>query len=120
VSTGRRLAALAAATVLAALDAVLREVTDRLEVDLPRVAADLGVSGVRTLTVKVWQDEPSWSAEVLYDVGYVIGEFVVARGGLAALRELIRTNGDTAAVLGLSAADFEAAWYGFVRERYLS
>jgi hypothetical protein len=44
----------------------------------------------------------------------------VARGGLGALRELIRTNGDTAAVLGRSAADFETAWYGFVRERYLS
>jgi len=29
-------------------------------------------------------------------------------------------NGDTAAVLGLSSDEFEAVWYAFVRERYLS
>lgn len=56
----------------------------------------------------------------VYEVGYLIGEFVVARGGLPALRDLIRTPGDTAAVLGLSPAQFEAAWYAYVRERYLS
>jgi hypothetical protein len=45
---------------------------------------------------------------------------VVARGGAAALRELIRTNGNTQAVLGLGASQFEAAWYAWVRERYLA
>jgi hypothetical protein len=199
-----------------AAEALLREIADRLEAELPRVSADLAISGVRPITVKVWQDEAAWSAEVLryfgrridttgyvtgpdelrvlavgqvarnavhemchslslhvnasfannprwlwetvalyenrelvdprsvsylvagrpptlaeldmdvtagrqiYEVGCVIGEFVVARGGLAGLRGLIRTNGDTASVLGLPPAGFEAAWYAFVRERYLS
>jgi hypothetical protein len=52
--------------------------------------------------------------------GYTIGEFVVARGGREALVRLIEANGDTVAVLGLSTAAFEEAWYAFVRERYLS
>jgi hypothetical protein len=199
-----------------AADSLLREIADRLEAELPRVAADLAVSGVRPVTVKVWQDEAAWGAEVqryfgrridtagyitgpdelrvlavsqvarnavhelahclslyvnptfannprwlwesvalyenrelvdprtlsylvqgrpptlaqldvdvtawrqVYEVGYLIGEFVVARGGLAGLRDLIRTNGNTLAVLGLSSAQFEAAWYAWVRERYLS
>ncbi len=197
-------------------DALLREIADRLEAELPRVAADLGVSGIRPVTVKVWQDEAAWGAEVqryfgrrietagyvtgpdelrvlavpqvarnavhelchslslyvnptfannprwlwesvalyenrelvdprtisylvqgrpptlaqldvdvtagrqVYEVGYLLGEFVVARGGAGALRELIRTNGSTSAVLGLSASQFESAWYAWVRERYLA
>ena len=56
----------------------------------------------------------------IYEVGYLIGEFVVARFGQAALTQLIRANGDTAAVLGLSAQAFQDAWYAYVRERYLS
>ena len=40
----------------------------------------------------------------VYEVGYTIGEFVVARGGQAALVRLVQANGDTAAVLGLSPA----------------
>ena len=55
----------------------------------------------------------------VYEVGYTLGEFVVARGGPAALVGLIRANGDTQAALGLSSAQFEAQWYAFVRERYL-
>jgi hypothetical protein len=58
------------------------------------------------------------SSRQIYELGYLIGEFVVARGGLPALVALIRTNGDTQAVLGLSEAAFEQAWYAFVRERY--
>jgi hypothetical protein len=54
----------------------------------------------------------------VYEVGYSIGEFVVARGGSAALVALIRTNGDTMAALGLSTPEFERAWYAFARERY--
>lgn len=56
----------------------------------------------------------------VYEVGYTIGEFVVARGGREALVRLIQANGDAVAVLGLSTRAFEEAWYAFVRERYLS
>ena len=56
----------------------------------------------------------------VYEVGYTIGEFVVATGGPEALVRLVQANGDTVTVLGLSTPDFEEAWYAFVRERYLS
>jgi len=56
----------------------------------------------------------------IYEVGYLLGEFVVERFGQGALVELIRANGDTFAVLGLSPRSFEEAWYAYVRERYLS
>ena len=56
----------------------------------------------------------------VYEVGYLIGEFVVTRFGRAAFVQLIRANGDTAAVLGLSPQGFQEAWYAYVRERYLS
>jgi len=55
----------------------------------------------------------------VYEVGYTIGEFVVARNGREGLVRLVQANGDTAAALGLSPSAFEAAWYAFVRERYL-
>lgn len=54
----------------------------------------------------------------VYEVGYSIAEFIVARWGQRALRDLIAANGDTAAVLGMSLTDFQRDWFVFVRERY--
>jgi hypothetical protein len=53
-------------------------------------------------------------------VGYLLGEFIVARYGRASFVRLIETGADLQAVLGLSNAEFEAAWESFVRQRYLS
>lgn len=53
----------------------------------------------------------------IYEVGYLLGEFIVLRWGRTGLVDLIRTNGDTA-VLGLSQADFQAAWHAHIEERY--
>jgi hypothetical protein len=53
----------------------------------------------------------------IYEVGYLLGEFIVLRWGRTGLVDLIRANGDTA-VLGLSQADFEAAWHAYIGERY--
>ena len=55
----------------------------------------------------------------IYEVGYVLGEFIVERWGHAAFLRLIQTNADVQATLGLSAQGFEAAWYEWVRQRYL-
>jgi hypothetical protein len=197
-------------------DSVLQDVASRLESRLPEFEADLSVASTRPFTVRVWQDEAAWDAEVqrvmgrrlettgyvggpdelrvlavpgvarnathelahclslhvnpsfannprwlwesvalwengelvdprslgymvegrpptlaqldadfatsrqVYEVGFTIGEFVVARAGRPGLVRLVQTNGDTAAVLGLSPSGFEAAWYAFVREKYLS
>jgi hypothetical protein len=60
----------------------------------------------------------SFSNTRVYDVGFVIGEFIVARWGSAALPGLVRRLGDTRAVLGISEVEFEREWFSFVRERY--
>jgi len=54
----------------------------------------------------------------VYDVGYSIAEFVVARWDRGALARLIASNGDTLATLGLPIADFQRQWFAFARERY--
>lgn len=52
----------------------------------------------------------------VYEVGYSIAEFVVARWGRHALTDLMAANGDTAAV-GLPQAQFEQDWFAFARQR---
>lgn len=54
----------------------------------------------------------------IYELGYLLGEFIVTRWGRAAFVELIRTNANLPSVLGLSPPEFEAAWQAFVRLRY--
>ena len=56
----------------------------------------------------------------IYQLGYMLGEFIVSRWGRPALIRLIETNADLPGVLGVSAAEFEAAWQSDVRQRYLS
>jgi hypothetical protein len=54
----------------------------------------------------------------IYDVGALIGEFVVETWGQEALVRLVRTNGDLAAVLGIDDATFVSRWMAYVRSRY--
>jgi len=54
----------------------------------------------------------------IYEVGYVLGEFIVARWGVDSLFRLVQTNGNVPATLGLSVADFEAQWYAFLKATY--
>jgi len=56
----------------------------------------------------------------IYQLGYVIGEFIVSRWGREAFLRLIETNADLQGVLGISVSDFEAAWQSYVRQRYLT
>ena len=55
----------------------------------------------------------------IYQLGYLLGEFVVSRWGRDGFLRLIRTNADLQGVLGVSAAEFEGAWQSYVRQRYL-
>ena len=55
----------------------------------------------------------------VYQVGYVLGEFIVATWGQAALVRLVRTNGAIEQVLGVSVGTFEERWQTFVRAKYL-
>jgi hypothetical protein len=60
----------------------------------------------------------SFDNTLVYDVGYLVSEFVIARWSAAAYRELLAANGDTSRVLGFTLADFEAEWFGWVRLTY--
>ena len=63
--------------------------------------------------------DPNASRQV-YEVGYLIAEFVVARAGRDGLLRLIRANGDVT-VIGLrDPAAFESEWSSFVRARYFA
>jgi hypothetical protein len=55
----------------------------------------------------------------IYDVGFVLGEFIVATWGRDGLIRLIQANGDLSGTVGLTAAEFEQRWYAFVTEKYL-
>lgn len=54
----------------------------------------------------------------IYDVGYLLGEFIVSTWNRDAYLQLIRANGNLTAVLGVSPAEFESAWRAFVQRRY--
>ena len=55
----------------------------------------------------------------IYQVGYVIGEFIVARWNRTGLLNLIRAHGDVTAVFGMTPAAFEAEMYAWIRAKYL-
>jgi hypothetical protein len=54
----------------------------------------------------------------IYDVGALIGAFVVETWGRDALARLVRANGDVAAVLGVDEATFVSRWMTYARSRY--
>jgi hypothetical protein len=56
----------------------------------------------------------------IYQLGYVLGDFIVSRYGRASFLRLIDTSADLQGVLGLSNGEFEQAWQSYVRQRYLS
>ena len=56
----------------------------------------------------------------IYELGYVLGEFIVSTYGRPAYLQLIAANGNLAATLGVTGAEFESAFLSFVRRRYLS
>ncbi len=54
----------------------------------------------------------------VYQVGYVLGEYIVGKWGLDGLVRLIQSNGDLATALGVTTAEFESGWYTFLHEKY--
>ena len=60
------------------------------------------------------------SNQDIYEVGYVLGEYIVENWGIASLRNLILQNGDIEAVLGISVHDLEVGWYEWLEIKYLS
>jgi hypothetical protein len=54
------------------------------------------------------------SGRQIYEVGFVLGEFIVATWGRSGLVRLIQANGDIDRTLGLTVAQFEQRWSVFV------
>jgi hypothetical protein len=61
----------------------------------------------------------SFSDLRIYDIGGLLGAFVVERWGRDALPRLVRSHGDVAAVLGVDEATFVGRFLSYVRARYL-
>jgi hypothetical protein len=78
----------------------------------------------RTLGYMVAGQPPRFSSlstfdnTFVYDIGFLIAEFVVDRWGRDRLAQLVVANGDTASVLGVALPEFEAQWFAAVRSRY--
>jgi hypothetical protein len=81
----------------------------------PRTLAYLRAGNYPTLA----QLTADYSATVrVYEVGYLLGEFIVASWGRDGLIRLIQSNGDLPRVCGVTAQEFEQRWASFVRGKY--
>jgi hypothetical protein len=54
----------------------------------------------------------------IYEVGGLIGEFIVETWGRGALRDLVRTGGALQTVLGIDETTFVARWFEYERQRH--
>lgn len=64
--------------------------------------------------------ETSWQTNTkIYDLGYVLAEYIVVKWGMPALVSLIKNLGDIPTTLGVSVQEFESGWYAFVKNKYL-
>jgi hypothetical protein len=54
----------------------------------------------------------------VYELGFLLGEFIVSTWGQDTLVRLIQANGDLRTVVGLDETAFMERWYAFVRRKY--
>jgi hypothetical protein len=55
----------------------------------------------------------------IYDVGYVLIEFIVESWGMETVRYLILNGGNIPSTLGISVDSFEQQWFNFIQNNYL-
>ena len=55
----------------------------------------------------------------IYQVGYVLGEFIDSKWGAGTLSALIKSNGNIQETLKVPVPEFEASWHKFIQNRYL-
>lgn len=56
----------------------------------------------------------------IYDVGYILSEFIIYKWGNDKYYELIQEAGDLKKVLSISDTEFESKWADFVKTKYLN
>jgi len=54
----------------------------------------------------------------IYDVGYLIGQYLVENKGKAILNALIKNNGNIKQLLNIDDEEFTKQWFAFVKQRY--
>jgi len=54
----------------------------------------------------------------IYQVGFLLGEYIVQTWGQDGLVRLIQGTGDVETVFGMTWAAFESGWHAFVRDKY--
>lgn len=59
-----------------------------------------------------------FSDTTIYEVGYLVGEYLVETKGKAVLNELIKNNGDIKQTLNMNDEEFTRQWFAFVRKKY--
>ena len=55
----------------------------------------------------------------IYEVGYVLIEFIVETWGMEVVRTLIMNGGNISSALGITIDSFEQLWYNFIQNKYL-
>ena len=55
----------------------------------------------------------------IYEVGYVLIEFIVETWGMEVVRTLIMNGGNISSALGITIESFEQLWYNFIQNKYL-
>jgi hypothetical protein len=55
----------------------------------------------------------------IYQMGYLIIDFIKSKYGIKALKQLIRTNGDIPVCLDISEDEFKKGLYTFIEQKYL-
>jgi hypothetical protein len=56
----------------------------------------------------------------IYQVGYVLLEYIVVTWGMDTVIELIENNGNLSVSLGLTAQQFESGWYQYIESTYFN
>jgi hypothetical protein len=54
----------------------------------------------------------------IYEVGYLLSEYIVLNWSRQHLKDMILANGNTLQVLGMNSTQFQTAWFDFVCARY--
>jgi hypothetical protein len=60
------------------------------------------------------------SNHYIYNLGYVLLEYVVQTWGMDNVIGLIQNNGNVTKLLGITIQEFESGWYQFIADKYLN
>lgn len=76
------------------------------------------ISALNSNTLPRLTDLNDFNNTLIYQVGYLFGEFVFKNFGKEKYIQLIKENGNTASVLGLSEEAFISEWYQYLKRHY--